>query len=128
MKLRDDDYTCLLYSISLEETVEHLFFECEFSKWCSGELGISWPAGGNRLQLLHASGDVWMQPMFMEIFIVAAWSILKERNNKHFRGITPTRSGWRQRFQGDFGMMKQRVKEALRPFIEKVVGLIDPAV
>ena len=93
-----------------------------------GELGISWPASGNRLQLLHAAKEVWTQPMFMEIFIVAAWSIWKERNNKHFRGITPTRNGWRQRFRNDFGMMKHRVKEALWPFIELVVGLIDPSV
>ena len=92
MKLRDDDYSCLLCSTSLEETVEHLFFECDFSKLCWGELGISWPASGNRLQLLHAAKEVWMQPMFMEIFIVAAWSIWKERNNKHIRAITPTRN------------------------------------
>ncbi|XP_073360070.1 uncharacterized protein [Aegilops tauschii subsp. strangulata] len=93
MKLRDDVYAYLLCSNPPEETVEHMFFECNFSKSCGEELGIAWPAHGNRLQLLHAVKDVWSRPMFMETFIVAAWSIWKECNNKHFRGIIPTRNG-----------------------------------
>ena len=107
-----------------EETVEHLFFECEFSRSCWGKLGITWPVGGNRLQLVHAAKDAWARPMFMEIFIIAAWSIRKERNNKHFRGIVPIENGWQQRFQYDFGMMRHRVKEALVPFVEHFVASI----
>ena len=89
-----------------------------------GELEITWPANGNRLQKMHADRSVWSRPMFMETFIVAAWSIWKERNNKNFKGIVPTRRGWKMRFQDDFGMMKYRVKEALWPFIEHVVSSI----
>ena len=47
MKLWDDDYTCLLCSTQLEETVEHLFFECEFSKMCWG----SWRSRGQRMAI-----------------------------------------------------------------------------
>lgn len=124
MKLRDDVYACLLCSNPLEETVEHLFFGCNFSRSCWEDLGIVWPAHGDRLQLLHAAKDVWSKPMFMETFILAAWSIWKERNNLHFRGIIPTRHGWRQRFKNDFRMMKHRVKEALWPFVEQTLWSI----
>ena len=78
---------------------------------------------GNRLQLLHAAKSTWTRPMFMNIFIIAAWSIWKERNNKHFRGIVPTVDGWSQRFKWDFGMMRHRVKEALVPFVRQVANL-----
>ena len=61
--------------------------------------------------------------MFMDIFIIASWSIWKERNNKHFRGIVPTVEGWSQRFKLEFGMMRHRVKEALVPFVDQVVDL-----
>ncbi|XP_073358285.1 uncharacterized protein [Aegilops tauschii subsp. strangulata] len=49
MKLRDDNYACLLCHHPPEETVEHLFFHCEFSKACWGKLGIAWPIHGNRV-------------------------------------------------------------------------------
>ena len=55
MKLRDDNYACLLCHQPPEEMVEHLFFHCEFSKTCWGKLGIAWPMHGNRVQFLHAA-------------------------------------------------------------------------
>ncbi|XP_020174866.1 uncharacterized protein [Aegilops tauschii subsp. strangulata] len=123
-KLRDDNYACLLCHHPPEETVEHLFFHCEFSKACWGKLGIAWPIHGNRVQLLHAAKNTWGGPMFMDVFIVASWSIWKEHNNMLFRSVTSTIDGWSQRFKGDFGMMRHRIKEALVPFVDQIVALL----
>ncbi|XP_073357917.1 uncharacterized protein [Aegilops tauschii subsp. strangulata] len=119
MKLRDDNYACLLCHQPPKETVEHLFFHCVFSKTCWGKLGIAWPMHGNRAQLLHAAKNTWVGPMFMDVFIVSSWSIWKERNNKLFRSVAPTVDGWSQRFKMDFGMMRHRIKEALVPFVDQ---------
>ena len=124
MKLRDDAYTCLLYDNPPEETVEHLFFECAFCRTCWRKLGIEWAHGGNRLQLVHEARDKWTGPMFMEIFVIAAWSVWKEHNNKHFRGLLPSVDGWLLRFKNDFGLMRHRVREALVPFVECLVTSI----
>lgn len=62
--------------------------------------------------------------MFMEVFVIAAWSLWKERNNKHFRGLMPTLDGWLQRFKTDFEMMKHRTKEGLWPFIDHFLANI----
>ena len=121
MKLRDDNYACLLCDRPPEETVEHLFFRCDFSSTCWGKLGITWPLHGNRVQLLHAAKATWGRPMFMEVFIIASWSIWKERNNKLFRNMAPTVEGGTQRFKLDFGMMRHRIKQALVPFVDQVV-------
>ena len=121
MKLRDDVYACLLCDSPPEETVEHLFFHCPFSRACWMHLGIDWMRGGNRLQIVHEARARWTNPMFMDIFIVSAWSIWKERNNRHFRGVLTTFEGWLVRFRADFHMMRYRVKEALVPFVNSFV-------
>src|SRR3954468_11223994 len=104
MKLRDDNYACLLCDHPPEETVEHLFFQCDFSAACWRKLGITWPLHGNRVQFLHVAESTWGKPMFMEVFIIASWSIWKERNNKLFRSMAPSIEGWAQIFKMDFGM------------------------
>jgi hypothetical protein len=35
-------YSCVLCNANVEETVEHLFFECSFSSWCWRLLDIDW--------------------------------------------------------------------------------------
>lgn len=62
--------------------------------------------------------------MFMEVFIVAAWGLWKERNNKHFRGIVPSVDSWTQRFKSDFELLKYRSKESLEPFILHLVASV----
>jgi hypothetical protein len=53
----------------------------------------------------------------MEVFIVGAWNIWKERNNLLFNNITPKVDFWKRRFKSDFAMLVPRTKEDLHPFI-----------
>jgi hypothetical protein len=64
----------------------------------------------------------WSEPMFMEVFTVAAWSIWKERNNLHFNGVTPQVLSWKARFKADFALVVHRTKGSLHNFIS---GLLD---
>lgn len=45
-----NDYDCILCGLHIEETLEHLFFECQFSTECWSSLGITWNQGQPRLQ------------------------------------------------------------------------------
>ena len=81
-----DNVTCSLCTRQEEETVEHLFFRCPFSQQCWSTLGITWTNDGNRLALIHEGRRSWQTHMFMEIFMLSAWSIWKERNGLIFRG------------------------------------------
>jgi hypothetical protein len=74
-------YNCLLCISPPEETIEHLFFHCQFSTECWSTLNLFWQQTGDRCHIIEQGRSQWTQPMFMEIFIVAAWSIWKERNN-----------------------------------------------
>lgn len=109
----DDDAECVLCNGRIEETVEHLFFLCPFSKKCWETVGIRIEDCGNRLNIIHSAKRNWRRPMFMEIFVTAAWSIWKERNGKIFRRITLSFASWRQRFKQDFGLLVHRVNPQL---------------
>ena len=72
---------------------------------------------GDRLEIIHAGQRLWNKPMFMEIFVVGAWSLWKERNNKHFRGDVPSLDSWLQRFKTDFDLLRHRNKKGIGPYI-----------
>jgi hypothetical protein len=60
---------------------------------------------GTRLQIIKQGKAQWNDPLFMKLFIVAAWSIWKERNNMLFNNITPTFEAWKRRLREDFGLL-----------------------
>ena len=78
---------------------------------------MSWPLLGDRLDAIHEGRRLWNRPMFMEVFFIGAWSLWKERNNKHFRGVMPSLDSWLQIFKSDFDLLRHRNKEGLGPFI-----------
>ena len=102
-----NDYTCLLCKSNLEETVEHLFFECSFSKNYWSDLGICWNTQGTRLDWINLAKMSWNKPLFMAIFLQASWSIWKERNNKLFRRIPLTKASWISRLKVDLSLLTQ---------------------
>uniref|UniRef100_A0A453KKL1 Reverse transcriptase zinc-binding domain-containing protein n=1 Tax=Aegilops tauschii subsp. strangulata TaxID=200361 RepID=A0A453KKL1_AEGTS len=52
-------FDCLLCGTHTEETVEHLFSHCSFSKECWQALGIHWAPSGGRLDLLQSARAAW---------------------------------------------------------------------
>ena len=109
-----DNYGCILCGTNDEETLEHMIFHCPFSKACWDTLHIHWATQGDRLFWIQEAKTAWNNPMFMEIFLYASWSLWKERNNKHFRGIAPSIASWFARFKEDLRLLQHRVKVAHR--------------
>lgn len=107
----------LLCGSHTEETVEHLFFHCTFSTECWSIVDIQWSTHNHRLKLLEEAKETWTRPMFMDVFLVAAWSLWKERNNQYFRKIVPTVLSWKQRFKSDFRNLRYRTSEDNKEFI-----------
>jgi hypothetical protein len=85
----DSGYNCLMCHTPPAETIEHLLFHCPFSQACWATLNITWQQHGRRLQIVEQAKLQWTRPMFMEVFIVGAWSIWKKRNKLLFNNITP---------------------------------------
>ena len=119
-----NDYDCILCGVHIEETLEHLFFECQFSAECWSSLGISGNQGQHRLQKVVSAKNNWNRPLFMELFLTATWSIWKERNNKHFRGMMPSKTSWLDRLKTDFSLLTYRVKEKHKNLIPLILSSI----
>ena len=72
---------------------------------------------GNRLDWVESAKTSWNRPLFVEIILQSAWSIWKERNNKNFRGITPSTSSWLSRLKEDLSLLTYRVGDKNKPFL-----------
>mgnify|MGYP002413836659 FL=1 len=119
-----NDYTCPLCESNVEETLEHLFFGCAFSKDCWSDIAICWSSQGSRLDWISTAKTVWNKPMFMAIFLQAAWSIWKERNNKVFRRIAPTKTSWISRLKEDLSLLTHRVGDKHISFLTSFVATL----
>jgi hypothetical protein len=107
-----------------EETIEHMLFQCDFSKACWSKLQMAWITNGDRLEIVGKGHADWHKPLYMEIVIVESWSIWKERNNKLFNGIDPDVESWTRRFKQDFALLEHRTKKDLHPFITSLIATL----
>nr|TKW31918.1 hypothetical protein SEVIR_2G137700v2 [Setaria viridis] len=78
-KIDGDNYNCVLCNLNLEETTYHLFYECPFSSRCWNFVA--------KMKCQHQ--------FFMEIFIISAWEIWKQRNAQTFRGTQGSFRYWK---------------------------------
>ena len=114
-------FNCPMCQQNVEETVEHLFFHCPFGAPCWEKLDITWGPQVNRLDLVAAAKRNHTKPMFMETFMLGAWSIWKERNDLIFNAKAPGTDSWKHRFIADFSLLVHRTKQDLHPFILDLV-------
>jgi hypothetical protein len=83
-------YDCILCNENHEETIDHLFLECIFSRDCWALIGLMIV---NSPFLIHRIESLKLQiakKFFMEIIIIMCWTIWTVRNDAIFRGVPPT--------------------------------------
>ena len=120
-----DGVNCALCDRATEETVEDLFFDCPFSAQCWDSINMHWENAGNRLTKIHSGKEASVGPLFMEVFLAAAWCIWKEHNDKIFKRIPHLVQSWKRRFKSDLILLTQRVKPSLVvPFQDFVASVI----
>jgi hypothetical protein len=83
-----------------------------------------WPHNGDRLELVEKGHAYWQKPLYMEMVVVASWSIWKERNNKLFNGIDLDIEFWSRRFKQDFTLLVHRTKKDLHHYINNMVSTL----
>jgi hypothetical protein len=91
-KLQGNDYNCVLCTNHYEETTFHLFFSCHFSRECPS---------GNQLRfdldfhsMMEEASVQFHSKFFMDVFIIGAWLIWKQRNDWVFnRPDPPSKDG-----------------------------------
>lgn len=99
-----ESYTCELCILQMDETVEHLFFRCNFAKNCWNSIGIPISRRMSTLQIVNWLKNKLAVPFYMDIR-----SIWTTRNDWIFDGKDPTVQNCRQRFFQETTMVLRRV-------------------
>jgi hypothetical protein len=108
-KLEGNDYSCPLCPQSREETTFHLFFSCPFSVDCWNHLGIIWNSNLGFHQMLEEAKKQCNHMFFMEIFMLGAWLIWKQRNDAIFNRGRPSFQKWKLSFLGEAQLQTSRM-------------------
>jgi hypothetical protein len=97
-KLEGNDYSCPLCPGHRDETTFHQFFSCSFSLECWHHLGMSWDFNLSFHSMMKKEKLQWPHAFFMEIFILGAWLIWKQRNDAIFNRRRPSFQNWKHGF------------------------------
>jgi hypothetical protein len=73
------DSLCVLCPHREEETIAHLFFQCDFAQACWDKLSIVWDLNDELYKVIERARQQSGLPLFMEIFLIAAWDLWKIR-------------------------------------------------
>ncbi|TVU36350.1 hypothetical protein EJB05_18282, partial [Eragrostis curvula] len=112
------DYTCVLCTGQVEETLIHLFFECPFSVWCWRFVNISWNTALQPQDMIIRSRRRFGSKIFREIIMVVAWSIWCHRNSIIFDGAALSLGRWKNFFKEEFALILHKAKPSTRDLLE----------
>jgi hypothetical protein len=82
-----DVYSYPMCSMTVEETMEHLFFSCPFSSWCWWFVHVTWDMNMHIFDRIVQARRDFGRKFFREILIVACWALWKHRNEVIFDAV-----------------------------------------
>lgn len=110
-------YNCVLCSANTEETLKHLFLECDMAVACWNLIGIAVNNYNDPTQIFEDFRRQLGVPFFMEIIIIMSWSIWTLRNDLIFRGIESSSLRGLEIFKFNFRQLLWRAKKKYFPSI-----------
>jgi len=111
-------YTCVLCQLGAEETLEHLFFNCQFSVHCWASCGITMQNCNDPFQALNQVQNQADQNFFLPLMILQCWSIWSVRNDFIFKAIPPTLQRVKECLLKELQFLALRVKVRLSTTFE----------
>jgi hypothetical protein len=122
----EEGYHCVLCHTNTDETLLHLFFECTSSESRWFAIGINWNLNlqGDVIQMLIEQKQQFVGPYFMDLFMIAAWCIWKERNDYIFNHKPPSISNWKQSFKNEVKLHLYRIPNHKRVVIMNWVNML----
>jgi hypothetical protein len=115
--LEGNNYNCPLCSMGREETTFHLFFSYPFSQHCWNHLNINWNFNLDFYSMMLNAREQFGSNFFMEIFMIAAWLIWKQRNDLVFNRARPSFDRWQAAFMSEAQNQAHRMSVIQKRFI-----------
>lgn len=108
------DCLCVLCDDGVEETIDHLFFECHLTINCWNKLGIAWVNDDDIHRRIVYSRQLASIPFFMEIFLIATWELWKVRNRLVFYGVRACLDRWLSNFKEEAALQSHHISDSDR--------------
>ena len=112
------DYTCVLCTNGLVESLSHMLLQCPFAIQCQGLINLTIQQNLDPLQILQSFKDQLNVPFFMEAIIIMAWTIWSVRNDFIFRGINPSIQVARFKFRDEWRLLLYMTKSTYHVIID----------
>nr|TKW09984.1 hypothetical protein SEVIR_6G136800v2 [Setaria viridis] len=108
-----DSFVCELCILQKRETVNHLFFRCNFAKACWQQIGVTYVSTRSYWNIIEQIKHKLEVPFYMEIIILIIWSIWTTRNNWLFNDLDPFTMNCKQKFLDEFSALLLRARPSL---------------
>lgn len=117
-------YNCVLCAMDTEETVHHLFLQCECAKQCWQIIGVDIPSDMEFPDAMVFLKNALHSQFFMEATILICWAIWTMRNALIFNGIQPDLLVSRAVFMKEIQLVTHRVKTSFsQPFDQWILSI-----
>jgi hypothetical protein len=107
------NYNCVLCHLNVEESLQHLFFDCPFVMSCWNMLGLAILIQGDLLDTIALFRNQINRPFFMEIIVAMFWGIWSARNDAIFRNQSHSLQMCKVVFKRELAWVKLRAKRDL---------------
>jgi hypothetical protein len=104
---------CVMCTHAMEETLKHLFFDCEFAQLCWASLHFIWDLSLPTIAMIKDGRRHFQFDCYMEVVVLAAWCIWIHRNNLIFNRVHISFITWKNEFRDLFLLCKHRAKPSL---------------
>lgn len=118
-----EDYTCVICSMSVFETRDHLFFHCPFAQMCWSYICPNWSPTHSGIQdeIAHIKQNLHV-PFAMETIILVCWVIWTTRNDYIFEHRLPSLYVCRKKFKEEMCWLIHRARRKDYQDLEAWVG------
>lgn len=103
-------YSCAICISAQDESLLHLFLDCQFANLCWSWLNLQVNPTLDPFQIVESFRDQLRVPFFLEIIILMCWAIWKTRNDLIFRHIGPNLERTKVFFKEELQWLSMRLK------------------
>jgi hypothetical protein len=111
-------YDCVMCSNNVEETLEHLFFDCTFSAWFWHLVAIAWDPSLPMMERLQSARVGFGASIFMEIVILVSWCIWTLRNRVIFDGAVSSLGQWKRSLREELFLCLLKCKPTKKSLLQ----------
>jgi hypothetical protein len=114
-----DNSSCVLCHENTLETLEHLFFGCDFSHIFWWSLNIEWDLDLNLIEMMLDCRQRFNLKCHKEMIIIGCWALWNSRNKLIFEDVFPDQHTCMIFFKETFQMVMHRAKPSLKEVMQQ---------